>query len=57
MDVLFEMHSRLGTTLILVTHEDALAARCERIIRMQDGRIQDDAIVRAGAGAVLRGVR
>ena len=56
MDVLFEMRRRLGTTLILVTHEDALAARCERIVRMQDGRIQDDGIVRNGAGAALRGV-
>jgi putative ABC transport system ATP-binding protein len=56
MDVLFEMRRRLGTTLILVTHEDALAARCERIVRMQDGRIQDDGIVRTGAGTALRGV-
>ena len=55
MDVLFEMRRRLGTTLILVTHEDALAARCERIVRMQDGRILDDGIVGTGREA-LRGV-
>jgi putative ABC transport system ATP-binding protein len=57
MDVLFEMRRRLGTTLILVTHEDALAARCERIVRMQDGRIVDDGLGRTGAGAALRGIR
>lgn len=57
MDVLFEMRRRLGTTLILVTHEDALAARCERIVRMRDGRIEDDGLARHGAGAKLSGVR
>jgi putative ABC transport system ATP-binding protein len=57
MDVLFEMRRRLGTTLILVTHEDALAARCERIVRMQDGLIVDDGLGRTGAGAALRGIR
>ncbi len=56
MDVLFEMRRRLGTTLILVTHEDALAARCERIVRMRDGRIEDDGLASRSAGAVLRGV-
>jgi putative ABC transport system ATP-binding protein len=57
MDVLFAMRRRLGTTLILVTHEDALAARCERIVRMQDGRILDDGIDRTGGETVMRGVR
>jgi putative ABC transport system ATP-binding protein len=53
MDVLFAMRRRLGTTLILVTHEDTLAARCERIVRMQDGRILDDGLDRTAA---MRGV-
>ncbi len=57
MDVLFEMRRRLGTTLILVTHEDALAARCQRIVRMRDGRIEDDGLVSAAGGAVVRGIR
>ncbi|TVR99616.1 MAG: ABC transporter ATP-binding protein [Rhodospirillales bacterium] len=42
IDVLFRMHHEHGTTLILVTHETALASRCRRIVRMADGRIADD---------------
>ena len=56
MDVLFTMRRRLGTTLILVTHEDALASRCERIVRMQDGRILDDGLDRTDGGTAMRGV-
>jgi putative ABC transport system ATP-binding protein len=56
MDVLFAMRRRLGTTLILVTHEDTLAARCERIVRMQDGRIVDDGLDRTGGGTAMRGI-
>ena len=56
MDVLFAMRRRLGTTLILVTHEDALASRCERIVRMQDGRILDAGTGRRGGETVMRGV-
>jgi putative ABC transport system ATP-binding protein len=55
MDVLFAMRRRLGTTLILVTHEDALAARCERIVRMEDGRIVDDGLDGTGGGTAMRG--
>jgi putative ABC transport system ATP-binding protein len=55
MDVLFAMRRRLGTTLILVTHEDALAARCERIVRMEDGRIVDDGLDRTRGGTAMRG--
>jgi putative ABC transport system ATP-binding protein len=39
MDLLFGMQQRLGTTLLLITHDPALAARCGRQVRMQDGRI------------------
>ena len=60
MDVLFAMRRRLGTTLILVTHEDALASRCERIVRMQDGRILDDGLgemdERTDGATAMRGV-
>jgi putative ABC transport system ATP-binding protein len=38
--LLFDLHARRGTTLILVTHEDALAARCDRVVRLQDGRVE-----------------
>ncbi len=39
MDLLFELHERRGTTLILITHEPGLADRCGRIVHMEDGRI------------------
>jgi putative ABC transport system ATP-binding protein len=39
MDLLFEQGARLGTTLLLITHDTALAARCDTRLRMKDGRI------------------
>ena len=39
MDLLFDLGARLGTTLILVTHDPALAARCGRELHMLDGRL------------------
>ncbi len=39
MDLLFALRAEAGTTLMLITHDPALAARCSRIIRIADGRI------------------
>ncbi len=39
MDLLFDLHRRYGATLVLVTHAAELAARCDRIIRLFDGRL------------------
>ena len=39
VDLLFSMQARRGATLILVTHDERLAERCQRVIRMADGRI------------------
>ena len=39
MDLLFELNARHGATLILVTHAPELAARCDRVVRLSDGRI------------------
>jgi len=41
-DLLFALHERVRTTLFLVTHEEALARRCKRIVRLKDGRIVAD---------------
>ncbi|HEX3673542.1 MAG TPA: ABC transporter ATP-binding protein [Rhizomicrobium sp.] len=41
-DLLFALHARSRTTLFLVTHEEALARRCGRIVRLKDGRIVAD---------------
>ncbi|HEY5898565.1 MAG TPA: ABC transporter ATP-binding protein [Burkholderiales bacterium] len=37
--LLFELNREYGTTLLLVTHDEALAARCARIVRLSGGRI------------------
>ncbi|MGX9964479.1 ABC transporter ATP-binding protein [Roseomonas sp. F4] len=42
MDLLFGLRARLGTTLLLITHDPLLAERCERQVRMEDGRIVAD---------------
>ncbi|MFA7433127.1 MAG: ABC transporter ATP-binding protein [Gemmobacter sp.] len=39
MDLLFDLHDRHGATLVLVTHAPELAARCGRVVRLEDGRI------------------
>ena len=43
MDLLFGLRQRLGTTLLLITHDPLLAERCERQVRIEDGRIVSDA--------------
>jgi putative ABC transport system ATP-binding protein len=39
VDLLFALRARAGATLFLVTHEQTLAARCDRILHMKDGLI------------------
>jgi putative ABC transport system ATP-binding protein len=41
-DLIFALHERARTTLFLVTHEEALARRCGRIVRLMDGRLVAD---------------
>ena len=41
-ELLFALPARAGTTLFLVTHEEALARRCRRILRLKDGAIVGD---------------
>lgn len=41
-DLLFALQARNGTTLFLVTHEETLARRCKRIVRLKDGLIVAD---------------
>ncbi len=49
INLLFDLHQRRGTTLILVTHQPELANRCARTIHLADGRITDD--IQGGEGA------
>ena len=39
MDMLFGLRDRHGATLVLVTHAPDLAARCDRVVQLRDGRI------------------
>jgi putative ABC transport system ATP-binding protein len=39
IDCLFEEHARLGSGLLLITHEASLAERCDRQLQLEDGRI------------------
>jgi putative ABC transport system ATP-binding protein len=41
-DLLFERAVGAGATLIVVTHDEALAERCGRVVRLADGRIASD---------------
>lgn len=42
MELLFDLHARKNTTLLLITHAPALAERCERVLTMSDGHIVSD---------------
>ncbi|KJM65088.1 ABC transporter ATP-binding protein [Pluralibacter gergoviae] len=42
-DLLFALNKEHGTTLILVTHDPQLAARCDRRLRLVDGTLREDA--------------
>ena len=43
IDLLFELNAECGTTLVLVTHDEMVARRCSRQIRLAGGRIVDGA--------------
>jgi len=40
-DLIFALNAERGSTLFLVTHEEQLARRCQRMLRMADGKIID----------------
>ncbi|PTA97536.1 ABC transporter ATP-binding protein [Kluyvera sp. Nf5] len=42
-DLLFSMNQQYGTTLILVTHDPQLAARCDRRLRLVNGELREEA--------------
>ncbi len=42
IELLLALHRDHGSTLVLVTHDQALAARAERIVTLRDGRIESD---------------
>ena len=42
LDLLLDLRDRHGMTILLATHEQAIAARCDRLIRLNDGRLVED---------------
>lgn len=46
MKMLFDMNREAGTTLLLVTHDQELAARCERTLRLHDGSLHEEPVAR-----------
>jgi putative ABC transport system ATP-binding protein len=42
IELLFDLRRRHGTSLLLITHDPELAQRCERIVRLSDGRVAED---------------
>lgn len=48
-DMIFALNAKAGATLFLVTHEENLAQRCSRILRMADGKIVSDTQPEIGA--------
>jgi putative ABC transport system ATP-binding protein len=51
MDLLFELRARHGATLMLITHDEKLARRCGRVLRMSDGKFSQSARKRVSAPA------
>lgn len=42
LKLIHDLHERLGATILMVTHDPAVAESCERTIHIRDGRIQED---------------
>jgi putative ABC transport system ATP-binding protein len=42
VDLLVRLNKEQGQTFVLVTHDASVARRAHRIVRMRDGRIEDD---------------
>jgi putative ABC transport system ATP-binding protein len=40
IDLMFKGHAERQTTLVLVTHDAGLAARCDRVVRLRSGRVE-----------------
>jgi lipoprotein-releasing system ATP-binding protein len=41
--LLRQIHAEQGTTFLIVTHDSRMAARCDRLVELVDGRVERDA--------------
>ena len=48
IDLMFDMNAEQGTTLILVTHDEAIAERCGRVLKLRAGHLAEDSGRRSG---------
>jgi putative ABC transport system ATP-binding protein len=53
MDLLFRLRAEIGTTLMLVTHDAHLAARCSRRVHLADGRVVEPDLLPVHAETVV----
>jgi len=42
LELIRDLHARLGATVLMVTHDPGVAASCERTITLRDGRLAGD---------------
>ena len=42
IDLLFELNSESGSTMVMVTHDNEIARRCQRVFRLHEGRLVED---------------
>lgn len=49
IELMFALNRESGTTLVLVTHDEALAARCSRVLRMNAGQLTEERVAHAAS--------
>jgi putative ABC transport system ATP-binding protein len=57
LDLLVQIRRERGTTVVVATHDVVVASRCDRIVRLLDGKVVEDVRVEAaGASEMLERV-
>jgi putative ABC transport system ATP-binding protein len=51
IDLLLRLREEHGMTVIVATHDAQIAAQCDRLVRLRDGRIVDDLVIRGNGSA------
>lgn len=46
-DLIFDLNKKQGTTLVMVTHDPELAAKCDRVIKLKNGFLHEDSLSEA----------